>query len=464
MAVDAAKPGPMRSAAFRFALLLAAVFAIGAAALLVVVQQQIGRYATEATNGGLRAEMTVLKGEYAQLGQPGLTDAMARHAGVRPEAPYRYLLLDGEGRRLFGDLPGTVTPEGWSAVKVIERAPEDGLMRQESMTTLGARLPDGLILVVASDNYDVQMLRRRLGRFTLMSGVGITLFALLGGYLTGRLFLRRLARVNRAVDRIIDGDRAERLPMIGFGPEFDDLTRNLNRMLERNAAAMEALRQISTDIAHDLRTPLSRLHQRLEQMQDSPSTDTAMIDDALAQTSGILATFHALLRIGSLEGGVGRRRFTRVDLSELMDRIHQAYAPVAEDAGHSYLADHKPGVVVEGDAELLAQLFTNLIENAIVHTPPGSTITSRICVVGGVPVAEVADTGPGIPPEERENVFRRFYRLDTSRNTEGSGLGLALVAAIGALHGAVPEISDVAEGLVVRLEFPLLRQSETRPS
>lgn len=453
MAGDTARSGATRSAAFRFALLLAAVFAIGSAALLVVVQQQIGRYAVEATNGGIGAEMTVLKGEYLQLGQSGLTNAMARHAGVRPEAPYRYLLLGADGRRLFGDLPMSAARKGWGMVEVTEPAPGGRGLRKESMTTLGAPLSGGLTLIVASDNYDVQMLRRRLGRFTFLSGLGITLFALLGGYLTGRLFLRRLARVNRAVDRIIEGDRAERLPMIGLAPEFDELTHNLNRMLERNAAAMEALRQVSTDIAHDLRTPLSRLHQRLEQMQDSPAVEPAMIDDALAQTSGILATFQALLRIGSLEGGVGRRRFAQVDLSELMDRIHQAYAPVAEDAGQTFHADHAPGVMVEGDSELLAQLFTNLIENAIVHAGAGSIIQSRVAVVHGRAVAAISDNGAGIPAEERENVFRRFYRLDASRHTPGSGLGLALVSAIAGLHGADHAIPDTDIGLTVRIAF-----------
>jgi len=453
----------MRSAAFRFALLLAAVFAIGSAALLAVVQHQIGRYAAEATNGGLRAEVTVLTGEYDQLGQSGLTDAMARHAAVKPEAPYRYLLRDAHGRRLFGDLPATVAATGWGTVEVTEPAPEPGGIRQEMMTTLGTRLRDGLTLVVASDSYDVQMMRRRLGRFTVLSGIAITLFALLGGYLTGRLFLRRLARVNRAVDRIVDGDSAERLPMIGFGPEFDDLARNLNRMLERNAAAMEALRQVSTDIAHDLRTPLSRLHQRLEQMQEGPAIEPAMIDDALAQTADILTTFHALLRIGSLEGGVGRKRFTRVDLSELMERIHQAYGPVAEDAGQRLEADHAAGIHVDGDAELLAQLFINLIENAIVHTPAGSTVTSRLFERDGMAVVEVRDDGPGIPASERANVFRRFYRLDASRGTQGSGLGLALVAAIASLHEAQYTIPDSDKGLAVQIGFPAATPGNADP-
>jgi len=448
MATDRMAPGPIRSAAFRFALLLALVFAIGAAALLVTVQQQIGRYATEATNGGLEAEVAVLKGEYAELGLSGLTDAMDRRRGVSSDAQFHYLLRDAAGRRLYGDLPDRAARIGWSMIEI----PEPG-SRRESMTTLGTRLPDGLVLVVATDNFDVQTLRARLGRFTLLSGIGITLFALVGGYFTGRLFLRRLDRVNGAVDRIIEGDSAERLPMIGLGPEFDALARNLNRMLDRNAVAMDALRQISTDIAHDLRTPLTRLHQRLEQMRDSVPVDPAMIDDALAQTDDILATFQALLRIGTMEGGVGRQRFTRVDLSELMDRIHQAYQPVAEDAGHSLVADHAPGIMVDGDGELLAQLFTNLIENAIVHTPAGTVIETRLHLRDGVPIAEVSDDGPGIPAAAQAKVFHRFYRLDASRNTEGVGLGLALVAAIAMLHAVELTIPSSATGLTIRLAF-----------
>ena len=177
------------------------------------------------------------------------------------------------------------------------------------------------------------------------------------------------------------------------------------------------------------------------------------IDAAVEQTNGLLATFEALLRIGSIEGGVGRRRFGPVDLSELLDRIHAAYLPVVEDSGQTFIAHHAAGVTVIGDPDLLAQLFTNLIENAIVHTPPGTHIVSRLHIVGAEAVAEICDKGPGIPFDEREKVFRRFYRRDASRNTEGAGLGLALVAAIAALHQADCTIPDSAMGLCVRLTF-----------
>ena len=454
-------PRPLRSAAFRFALVLAAVFAVGAFALLIAVWQQVGHYAEEATQGRLKAEAAVLAAEYDQLGRGGLIAAMARHQKAGRDAQFEYLLQDAQGRKLFGTLATGLVKIGWNRIRAVEEEPFHAAAAPTAMTALGKPLPGGLLLGVATDNFDVDSLRRRLGIFTLLCGVGISLFALGGGYFSGRIFLRRLDQVNHAVERISKGERAERLPMIGIAPEFDELARNLNRMLDRNEAAMDALRQVSTDIAHDLRTPLTRLHQRLEQMRDDHDSDAAMWEDALGQTQGLLATFHALLRIGTLEGGVGRRRFTRVDLSELMNRVHQAYQPAAEDAGHTLVADHAPGIGVDGDGELLAQSVINLIENAILHTPTGTVIQSRLCLAAGVPVIEVCDTGPGIPVDEHEHVFRRFYRLDAARHSEGAGLGLALVAAIAALHGADCGIPQTAEGLCVRLRFPKPESSTT---
>lgn len=447
-------PRPLRSAAFRFALLLATVFAVGAFGLLIAVQQQIGHYAEEATKGRLQAEAAILAGEYDELGRAGLMSAMTRHQKAGHDAQFEYLLQDNQGRRLFGTLPIGVARIGWNRIEVVEDVPVRVATSPTIMTAVGKPLSGGLLLVVATDNFDVDDLRRRLGIFTLLCGAGITLFALLGGYFSGRIFLRRLDHVNHAVERISKGEGAERLPMIGIGPEFDELAQNLNRMLDRNEAAMDALRQVSTDIAHDLRTPLSRLHQRLEQMKEESGTRHVLWDDALKQTQGLLNTFHALLRIGTVEGGMGRRHFERVDLSELLDRVHQAYQPAAEDAGHTLVADHASGITVKGDGDLLAQSIINLIENAIIHTPLGTTITSRLVIEAGAPVIEIRDNGPGIPAEEQHHVFRRFYRLDTARHTEGAGLGLALVAAIASLHEADCSILPTAEGLCARLRFP----------
>lgn len=445
-------PKSLNSAAFRFALLLAAIVALGAGALLLTVERQIGHYAHEASDGMLRTEASVLAGEYRDLGLSGLTDAIERHQAIGENAPYRFLLRDAAGRRLAGTLPASAARLGPGAIIVTEM--ESGGPSRERLATLGTDLPDGLLLVVATDSFDIEDLGERLGRFTLWSGIAIAVFALLGGYLVGRVFLGRLDRVNRAVDGIIDGNRIAPLPMIGLGAEFDDLTRNLNRMLDRIAQTMEALRQMSSDVAHDLRTPLTRLHQRLERMRDTEHIDPAAVDEMLEQTTALLATFQALLRIGTLEGGVGRQRFGPVDLTEVMDRVVQAYCPVAEDARHRLVAQHAGGVRVDGDAELLAQLVTNLIENAIVHTPPGTEITSRLSVKNGRPCIDLCDDGPGIPVEHRDKVFRRFYRGDASRSTEGAGLGLALVAAIAGLHRASSTIRDVGRGLCVRVTFP----------
>eukprot|EP01037_Dinobryon_pediforme_P022467 gene22467-23640_t len=239
------------------------------------------------------------------------------------------------------------------------------------------------------------------------------------------------------------------------GREFDLLSANLNRMLDRIEALLDGLRQVSTDIAHDLRTPLTRLRQQLEATREAGEAGVyeAGIDAAIAQTDEILAIFRALLRIGTLDGGDGRQHFTPVDLSEVLERVVVAHQPVAEDAGKTLSADIATGLCVAGDAELLAQLFTNLIDNAIRHTPPGSQIVGRLARVEADVVAEISDTGPGIPANERARVLTRFYRLDRSRNLPGAGLGMALVAAIASLHRAPLALLDNAPGLRVRLSF-----------
>jgi signal transduction histidine kinase len=439
-----------RSGAFRFALLLALAFAASATLLLIVVERSVAQYAVAATEGGLRSEAAILQGEDRELGRPDLLKAIDRHRRAGGSEAFRYQLIDGSGHRLVDDLGGIAPRLGWGSVIVREEADARAPFR-----SLGVALGDGGVLVVATDTYDIQDLRQRLDRFTILAGVGITLFALVGGYVTGGLFMRRLDRVNAAIARIMAGDLAERLPTIGISREFDALSANLNAMLDRIAGLMEGLRQVSTDIAHDLRTPLTRLRQQLEATRDTGSAADpfAGVESALEQIDEILAIFRALLRIGTLEGGDGRQRFGPVDLSEIVERVVAAHAPVAEDAGHLLVADHAPDVRIEGDAELLAQLFTNLVDNAIRHTPVGSRIVSSVAVIDEVVVARIVDDGPGIPQDERAHVLTRFYRLDRSRNLPGAGLGMSLAAAIAALHHARLDLLDAAPGLEVRLTF-----------
>lgn len=444
-----------RSGTFRFAVLFAAVFAIGSLLVLVTVQKQIEDYAVAATDGSLRNEAKVLASEYRSLGLAGLTDAIARHSHTGKDPQFRFLLVDAKGTVIAGDLPASAALEGHGSLELreVNVAAHGELI--ETFKTLGTTLPDGLHLVVATDTFDVRALMERLRTFTLACGFGITLFALAGGYFVGSLFVRRLHGVNTSVNRIMDGALHERLPAIGMGPEFDELSVNLNRMLDRIQGLMEGLRQVSTDIAHDLRTPLTRLRQQLETLRGQQTVDAydAGIETALEQTDEILAIFRALLRIGSLEAGVGRNRLLAVNLSEIMERVGAAYEPVAEDAGKSLKIDIERGLQVFGDGELLAQMFTNLIENALVHTPAGTQITMSTGHSNGAIVAEVADDGPGIPENERDKVLVRFYRLDASRSSPGSGLGLALVRAIAVLHDAELLLSDNRPGTRISVRF-----------
>ncbi|WP_395337435.1 ATP-binding protein [Novosphingobium sp. BL-8H] len=456
MAAEPLRRSVLKSGTFRFALLFAAIFAVGSLLVLITVQQQIENYATAATEGSLRNEARILAAEYEALGISGLTDAIARHSHTGKDPQFRYRLVDDAGRLITGDLPAAARLDGPGTLEVREVDVAVRGEARETFRTLGTPLPHGLRLVVGTDTFDVRALMERLRTFTLACGLGITLFALIGGYFVGSLFVRRLHGVNTSVNRIMSGALDQRLPAIGMGPEFDELSHNLNHMLDRMQSLMEGLRQVSTDIAHDLRTPLTRLRQQLEALRGQKSVDAydAGIDAALEQTDEILAIFRALLRIGSLEGGAGRSRLTTVDLSEIVERVGAAYEPVVEDAGKHLRVTIEPGLHVLGDGELLAQMFTNLVENALVHTPPGTALTMAVARSADAIVGEVADGGPGIPEDERQKVLVRFYRLDASRSTPGSGLGLSLVHAIATLHGADLTLADNDPGLRVRIRFP----------
>ncbi|MDR3437257.1 HAMP domain-containing sensor histidine kinase [Telmatospirillum sp.] len=444
-----------RSGAFRFALLLAIAFAVSAVLLLVVVERSVSHYATEATDGSLKSEAVILQGEDREGGPNTLLKTISLHRRAGGQDAFLYRLTDKTGHMLVNDLGDSVVGVGWGEASVREGGGGSG-GKHEVFKSLGVPTADGGVLIVATDTYDIQKLRRKLDRFAILAGITITLVALVGGYVTGGLFMRRLDKVNDAIARVRAGNVAERLPMIGISPEFNLLSTNLNAMLDQIAALLSGLQQVTTDIAHDLRTPLTRLRQHLEATRESGSVQRyeAGIDSALVQTDEILAIFRALLRIGTLEGGEGAQYFTTVDLSEIVERAAAAHQPVAEDEGKILSFAIEPALSVHGDGELIAQMVVNLIDNAIRHTPRGSRITCELERVDGSIVATITDDGPGIPAKEHTNVLTRFYRLDRSRNLPGAGLGMSMVAAIAALHRIQLQLVDNCPGLRIRLIFP----------
>lgn len=442
-----------RSGAFRFALVFAGVFAVAAFLILGMVRHQVGRYAHEAMAGTLKTETATLVAEDRDV----LSAEIARRMAAAPDGTFHYLLLDPAGRPLVGTVPVAAARAGWGQVVMREHPPTPtDPERPERLVTLGTRLADGSLLVVATDGYDVDKLGGHMIRFTILWAITITLIALAGGWMAGRVFLTRLGAANAAIERIMAGRIEQRLPMIGLAPELDDLAHNINRMLDRIDGLMEGLRQVSTDVAHDLRTPLTRLRQMLEAAREASGREEtdAGIEVALAQADQLLATFRAILRLAQIEGGGRRTPFAPVDLGELLATLIETYEPVAIDAGHALVATLRADAVVHGDAELLAQLFANLIENAILHTPAGTRVSIGIEHVPGDISVIVSDNGPGVAEAERERITRRFYQVDPSRSSGSSGLGLSIASAIVTLHSARLSIGDAGPGLRIAVSFP----------
>ena len=448
----------IRSGPFRLALLFAAIFAVGSIVLVVAVEAAVAAYAQQVTSDALTNEAARLAAIDRRAGMAGVVGAIRDRAGSR-QRTFRYLLQDPAGQRLAGDLPESASAQGWSSAIVAEHAIAGETAAGETpdgpgpIKTYGSTLPSGARLVIGSDIHDVQELREWLDAVALGSGIGITVLALIAGYVIAAIFTQRLERLNQSINTIMAGKLNERVPVIGMDEEFNRLSANLNLMLDRIEALMTGVRQVSTDIAHDLRTPITRLRQHLESaMADGDAAvPQRVIEDALTQIDGIMIIFSALLRIGTIEAGAGRARFQQVDLSEVMERVLLAYQPVAEDGGRTMTGAIDNGILIQGDADLLAQMFTNLIENALLHTPPGTAIVLALGAEAGAVIAEVSDNGPGVPIEDRENVLKRFYRLDVSRTSAGAGLGLALAAAIADLHGAHLALSDAHPGLCAKI-------------
>ena len=267
---------------------------------------------------------------------------------------------------------------------------------------------------------------------------------------------RRLADAEAALYAFSEGDLGKRLPIAGSGDDLDRVSSAVNAALARIELLLNTVQQISTDIAHDLKSPLTRLRQTLESAafaSEGPSKPA--VQGAIAQVDSIVETFEGLLRIANIEAGGRRARFGPVDLAQVLNVVVDAFGPAAEDAGQRLTLSISDPCTVNGDRELLTQLFANIVENAIRHGNGGNVIAVAERKRGDHVVVSVADRGPGIPEAERERVLRRFYRLDRSRSTPGDGLGLALVKAIADLHGASLTLSDASPGLVCTLKFPM---------
>jgi signal transduction histidine kinase len=313
-------------------------------------------------------------------------------------------------------------------------------------------------LLVGRDISDAAAFRSEV-RTTLLWAGSIALgIGLIGGTVMSRNLLRRVEQVNRTSERVMAGNLSDRIPLRGTSDEFDQLAANLNRMLDQIERLMTAMREVTDDVAHDLRTPLSRLRTRLERALADPSGGAGQgeaIRAAIDEADRLLATFNALLKIAELESGARLDQTAPLDLSEVARSAAELYEPVAEEKGFALSVVAEPNVGISGDWHLLSQALANLLDNALKYAG-GGQIELRVFHKDGEAILEVADRGPGIPEADRQSVLDRFVRLEPSRTTPGNGLGLSLVRAIARRHDGSVTLEDNGPGLRVRLQFARL--------
>jgi signal transduction histidine kinase len=449
-----------RRTAFRLAGLVAAIISttnvIIFSVLFFVISQQLSQRSRSHIN---EIRKTLVEIDTAS-GFDALAAMVGRHAVVAESEEDIYLLTDKAGNYVAGNIRAVPRFEGWKTIDWKDLPLIENWTTPRTSTAVMATwtpTKNGYLLI-GDGNGDIIDAQRLLLN-GLLWGIGLSIVsAIVGGYILGLKAQARVEAMERVLDAVASGHLQERIPRSSSSDDIDHVAALINTTLDRLEALIGNLKQVSTDIAHDLRTPISRMRHKLEIAHMGPAdlaTCRLAIEEALEEIDAIADTFDALLRISEIEAGARRIKFVDVELKSLLANVVDALEAVAEEHGHSLTAnlDATRAVNVPGDRRLLNQLFVNLIDNSIMHCPRGTDIRVELDEIDGQPVVRVRDTGPGIPPEAREKVFRRLYRLEKSRSTRGSGLGLSLVAAIADLHGAAIELKDNKPGLLTEIVF-----------
>lgn len=445
----------LRSTPFRLALTFAFLFMLAFVLSGAIVYQMMSADLAEQLDDTIRETYSVIAATYADKDLKELVETVESHSARSLKKEQLFSLTDAAGDRLAGNFTAAGLPDGFSAFDaVLPGVPPDTEYRAFSGVVGGNTLTVAFSLSETEELETIMLMS--FGWATLI----ITGLAVGGGALLASRVQRRLDGIAATMVDVSHGRLDTRIPLTGKGDDIDLVSIQVNAALDRLSGLVEGMKQVSANIAHDLKTPLNRLQMILESAADKAGQDQDVSGDlADARTEGhqINETFDALLRIAQIEAGARKARFTDVDLGEILETIAEIYADVAEDDGKllSFVQPREVADRIHGDRELLTQMFANLVENALRHCPPGTTIKLSVARQGGHFVGSVADNGPGIPAEEREKVFQRLYRLDHSRSTPGSGLGLSLVRAIADLHGASIALEDCEPGLAVAVGFPI---------
>jgi signal transduction histidine kinase len=456
-----------RTTTFRLSLTYLALFSAAAIVAIFYIYWNTTVLLSRQLNQTIDAELKGLAEQY----RAGGLDQLVRTVADRTQTPGNslYLVADGEGRRLAGNL-SAVSPDLWNSLGPVEfvyrRPATDGVERRLAFANV-FRLPSGYRLIVGRDIEDRRELARMV-RSAMLWGLGVmAIFGIGGGYWVSRKLLARIDALSDTTRTIMEGDLTGRLPVNGSGDELDRLSESLNLMLARIEQLMAGLREVSDNIAHDLKTPLNRLRNRVEGALREPYGEPVYreaLERTIEEADGLIKTFNALLSIARIEAGAGGENRETLDVSTLLRDVAELYEPVAEERGLVLKAEADAPVMVRADRQLLGQAIANLIDNAIKYgtaevagNGAGTRPEVEVRAVAKGPVAEivVTDRGPGVPASDRDRVLGRFVRLEASRSEPGSGLGLSLVAAVARLHGGNLRLEDNEPGLRVILALPI---------
>lgn len=379
-------------------------------------------------------------------------------------------LFDREGRRIYGNIeriPADLPPDGkthW--VHVV--ANDVGVYRSGEVIAVAHQLPGGGFLVIGRNIEELTNLRRVVARALTLGVIPAALLALGAGAWMGQRTWRRVRSWQRILDRVRDGHLSERLPMRGSSDDLECLGASVNQMLEEIERLLSELHNVGNSIAHDLRTPLARVRAQLERTRHGTNSREELeltIDKAIVGIDQSIQITTALLRIAEIEGSRRRDGFGPVDLVEIAKEVADFYGPAAELKRISLQLDLAGYAGLFGDRDLLFEAVANLVDNAIKYTPEGGYVGLQVCDCPSGPLLRVRDTGPGIPVSAHDQVFKRFFRFDRSRNTPGTGLGLSLVAAIARLHGYALTLEDGNPGCIFLMACaPAAQQSTADPA
>jgi signal transduction histidine kinase len=442
------------SAAYRIAFINFGSYAAGLALLGVIIFAVMHIAFTRQLDSMVSDEAQTLRDEYVRGGDGELAEAIAVRESSSSPTRMLYAVFAANGERIHGELRARRPLPGLHPI--LFNDPVEGADTARAMVI---DLSPSERLAVAADSDWVETIERIIIVIFTVAFAASVVAGFGGAMILGSYLQRRLHSISNSAEAIIGGDIRRRMPIGPRNDEFDQLASTLNRMLDRIEGLLDNLRQVSSDIAHDLRTPLARLRNRLENgLQEEPAAEP-IIAEAIGQLDDVLSLFGAILRVAEVESGETRRFFAPIDVTALLTELAESFAPAFEDQGRTFLWSIEPNLAVDGDRDLLAQAMVNLLENAQRHAPGDSTVRLTATADGSRVRMQVADNGPGVPKADLGRITKRFARLESSRHTAGHGLGLSLASAVAKLHGGQLVLRNLAPGLSATLEIPRIPQA-----